>query len=255
MKPDFSFERQLKNLEQEADAVASYVYAEMTIHHAASKSKVLLARLNLTPTFWNSCLAALQSAAYISLGRVFDLKSPYNLDALLGAMEVNLSQFHRAALASRKREGHTIDPPWLQDYLNEAYYPTQADVARLRKKVGEYRRVYDRAIMPVRHQYLAHRQAHDRDKVQRLYAQGKVAEIRRLSTFLLRLHTSLWELWHNGRKPALRQVRHSVKSIYESDTKRRGAHEYVVRDTKALLEFLETATPNHSFQRTASGGR
>lgn len=243
MKPDLSFERQLKNLAQEADAVASYVFAEMTIHHAASKSKVLLSRLNNSPRFWNSCLAAFQSAAYISLSRVFDLKSPYNLEALFVSMERNLSQFNRVALEARKREGRATDRPWLKRYLDEAYYPTQVDVSRLRKKVDEYRRIYDRAIMPVRHQYLAHRQAHDENKVQGLYAQGKVDEILRLSTFLLRLHTCLWELFHNGRKPVLRQVRHSVKSIYQSDTTRKGAHEYVVRDTKDLLHFLEMATP------------
>ena len=36
-------------------------------------------RLNSTATFWIACTAALQSAAYISIGRVFDRKSPYNL--------------------------------------------------------------------------------------------------------------------------------------------------------------------------------
>ena len=87
MKPDYSFLRQLENLKQESEVIATYVYAEMSIQHAASKSRKLLSRMNMTPTFWNACYAAFQSAAYIAIGRVFDLKSPYNLEALLTSME------------------------------------------------------------------------------------------------------------------------------------------------------------------------
>ena len=49
------------------------------------------------------------------------------------AMEKNLSFFDRQALAIRKREGQVKDPPWLQNYLNAAYYPKRSDVSRLRK--------------------------------------------------------------------------------------------------------------------------
>jgi hypothetical protein len=241
VKPDYAFDRQLSNLEHEANVIANYVYAEMAIQHAASKSKRLLNRLNSTATFWIACGAAFQSAAYIAIGRVFDRKSPYNLEALMVAMEKNLSQFDRQALASRKREGRAEDPPWLQDYLNAAYYPKRSDVSRLRKYIAKYRTIYERAFMPVRHQYLAHRQAHGHENVQRLFAKGKVKEIWRLSTFLIRLHTALWELLHNGRKPALRPVRYSARRIYESESERTGPHEHMVRDTKKLMTFLETA--------------
>jgi hypothetical protein len=238
MKPDHSFERQLENLEHEAGVIANYVYAEMTIQHAASKSTNLLRRLNQTPVFWIACTAALQSSSYISLGRVFDLGSPYNLEALLKAMELNLQVFQRNALAERKRAGHAADPSWLKDYLANAYYPTKKDVDRLRKKVREYRLIYERAIMPVRHQYLAHRQAHGQEKVQKLFAKGKVDEICRLATFLIRLQNALWELFQNGRKPILRPLRYSIKAIYDAQSKKNGSHEYMVRDAKAFLESL-----------------
>lgn len=243
MKPDHSFERQLKNLEHEANVVANYVYAEMAIQHAASKSEKLLGRLNRTPTFWIACNAAFQSAAYIALGRVFDLKSPYNVEALLNAMEIELALFQKQALATRKRNGASADPPWLKEYLENAYYPTKRDVERLRKRVAEYRAIYDRAIMPVRHQYLAHRQAHGHEKVQALFGKGEVRDMWRLSAFLLRLHLSLREMLLNGRKPVLRPVRYSVRVMYDSDTNRTGSHEYMVRDVKNLMNFIESAKP------------
>jgi hypothetical protein len=242
MQPDHSFERQLANLERESTVIANYVYAEMAIQHAASKSPTLLNRLNRTPTFWITCNAALQSAAYIAIGRVFDRKSPYNLEALMVAMERNLSLFSRDALAERKRDGKNTDPPWLKDYLDKAYYPKRADVARIRKHIATYRALYERAFMPVRHQYFAHRQAHGSEKVQQLFAKGKVRELWRLSTFLLRLHSAVWELLQNGRKPVLRPIRYSAKVMYDSSRQRTGAHEYIVRDTRTLMRFIETAS-------------
>lgn len=241
MKRDHSFERQLANLDRESTAIANYVYAEMAIQHAASQSRTLLSRLNRTPTFWITCTAALQSAAYIAIGRVFDLKSPYNVEALMVAMEKNLSLFGREALAERKRDGKTVDPPWLQNYLNEAYYPKRADIARIRKHIANYRVLYERAFMPVRHQYLAHRQAHGSERVQKLFGKGKVNELWRLCTFLLRLHSALSNLLHNGSKPILRPIRYSVRVMYDSPGQRTGAHEYVIRDIKKLMRFIETA--------------
>jgi hypothetical protein len=242
LRPDHSFERQLSNLDLESTVIANYVYAEMAIQHGASRSKKLLNRLNRTPTFWITCNAALQSAAYIAIGRVFDLKSPYNLEALMVAMEKNLPLFGRQALAERKREGKSIDPPWLHDYLSEAYYPKRADVARIRKHISSYRALYDRAFMPVRHQYLAHRQAHGPDKAQQLFARGKVKELWRLSTFLLRVHSALWGLLHNGHRPILQPIRYSARVMYDSSSQRTGPHEYIVRDTKKLMKFIETAS-------------
>lgn len=105
------FLTQLKNFDSETRNAASYAYAYLAIDQAASRSQLLLDRLNDTPTFWLTVSAACQTAAYITLGRIFDNKSPYNVDQLLKAAESNLSLFQRPALAERKREGKGSDPP------------------------------------------------------------------------------------------------------------------------------------------------
>jgi hypothetical protein len=243
-----SFEVQLENFRREAATAAQYIYAEMAIQHAVSKSKKLLNRLNSTPTFWLSCSAALQSAAYISLGRVFDTTSKYNVAALLDAMEKNLDLFQREALASRKRDGKEIDPPWLPEYLDDAYYPTIKDVIRLRAIVEKYRAVYERAIKPARNKYLAHREKEDHAEVKALFAGGTVSELWRLTTFLYQLHEVLWQQLHNGRRPVFRSLRHSVKSIYDATNQRTSPHERMVADVKKLMHFVETATPNTALQ-------
>jgi hypothetical protein len=244
------FEVQLKNLQNEAGTAARYIYADMAIQHAASRSQKLLNRLNRTPTFWIACGAAFQSAAYISLGRIFDTKSRFNVAALLDAMEADSTLFGREALATRKRDGKTADPPWLQDYLRDAYYPTYKDVARLRKKLTNYRTIYERAIKPARNKYLAHREKQDHAEVSALFGSGTVKDLWRLTTFLLQLHSVLWELLHNGTRPVFRPLRYSVKTIFDADTQRSQTHEYIVREVKELMHFMEHAMPNHPLERT-----
>ena len=236
------FEVQLENLRHEAAIAARYVYADMAIQYAVSKSTRLLNRVNRTPTFWIARGAAFQSAAYISFGRIFDTKSKYNVAALLDTFEANLPLFQRQALADRKRDGKPIDPPWLAEYLDEAYYPSQKDARSLRKKVETYRAIYDCAIKPARHKYLAHREKRDHVEVSALFAGGTNRDIWRLSTFLLQLHDALWGLLHNGRKPKFRPIRHSAKTIFDSPSQSSEVHESIVREVKELMSFLETAT-------------
>jgi len=233
------FEAQLENLRHEASVAVRYIYADLAIQHAASNSKRLLERLNQTPLFWIACTAALQTAAYIALGRVFDAKSKYNVSALLDSFDVNLHLFQRRALAERKREGRAIDPPWLGTYLDKAYYPSKKDVLALRRKVDAYRSIYDRAIKPARHKYLAHREKRHPTEVSALFAGGTVRDLWRMSTFLLQLHDVLWELLHNGERPRLRAIRYSVKRIFDSPSSSSQAHEEMVREVKDLMRFLE----------------
>jgi len=243
------FAGQLENFRREAEAVAQYVYADMSVQHAASKSRKLLNRLNRTPGFWLVHGAACQAAAYVALGRVFDKTSKYNIGALLDAYEASQATFSRSALATRKRDGQLADPSWLPDYLDRAYYPTKSDAQYLRRRVETYRAIFDRAIKPARNKYLAHRERVGHVPVQALFSRGMVRDIWRLSTFLLALHEALWQLFHNGRKPVLRKVRYSVKTIYDSESQGTSPHEYITGQTKKLLKFLASATPNNTLER------
>jgi hypothetical protein len=164
------------------------------------------------------------------------------VDALLNSMEQHLDIFQRSALAARKREGAQEDPPWLADYLERAHYPTAKDVERLRKMVSKYRALYERAVKPARNKYLAHREKEEHTEVGALFARGTVRELWRLTTFLLQLHEVLWQQLHNGKKPVFRSVRHSVKSIYDTEEHGMEAHELIVADVRRLMRFIEHAT-------------
>lgn len=239
MRPVRDFEKQLGNLDLEATVIASYVYAEMAIQHSASRSNALLKALNRSPVFWRTFYASFQSSAYLALGRVFDLKSPFNIEALIASMEHDMTVFSRSALAARKSSSGFSDPAKLQGYVANAHVFTRDDVVRIRRAVARRRTVYDRAIMPVRHQYLARRQAHG-DNVSKLYAKGKVKETWKLSSFLYHFHQTLWNLYYNGRRPELRiRMRHSPKAIYDRGGSYVGPHERIVSDVRTLMGIIE----------------
>jgi len=243
-----NFKIQLENLRHEADEVALYVYSDMAIQHAASQSKNLLYRLNKTPRFWRTCGSAFQTSAYISLGRVFDKdpKTCYTIWKLLDSFESNLHIFQRNALADRKRGGNPIDPPWLDEYLDKAYYPSLKDVIEIRDKVTSHAAIYERIIKPARNKYIAHREKQDHTEVNALFARGKVEELWTLSTFLIQLNSVLWGLLENGTKPDFRPIRQSVDTIFDSNTHSGEIHELIVRDVKELMHFLDKSTLNPS---------
>ena len=249
------FLTQLQNFDNESRNAARYAYADFAIQHAASKSKRLLNRLNETPTFWLAASAAFQTAAYISLGRIFDNNSRYNIDQLISSAESNINIFQREALAQRAREGQKADPPWLLDKLNRAYYPKDNDFLRLRKKVEKYRALYERAFKPARNKYIAHREKQDREEVSAIFRRGKIRDLWRLTTFLQQFHDALWQLYHNGHKPRFRPMRYSVAAMFRKQPNGSSAHESIVRETQKLMKYLEDCAPNKALLPTSALAR
>jgi len=243
------FEKQLNNFRKEVSVISSYLYADFSINHAASKSKKILNRLNETPLFWNTVSAALQTAAYIALGRVFDQhkESRYTIDKLLCSAESNIASFQREALAGRKRhDSQNPNPSWLKQYLDEAYYPSQKDFNKLKKKVVHHRAIYIKAIKPARNKYIAHREKTEANDVSALFGRGKVKDLYQLSMFLHQLHGILWQLFYNGKRPVFNRRRYSINAIFR-DADGSAAHEYIVKETKQFMQFLEGSKAKKTF--------
>ena len=226
------------------------LYADFAINQAASQSKGLLSRLNNTPTFWLTVFSAFQTAAYISLGRIFDRESRYNIEQLLNTAESRSDLFSREALAVRKREGRTSDPSWLTEYLDKAHYPGANDFQRLRKKVDKHRKLYERVIRPARNKYIAHREKQDHAEVASLFSRGKVEDLWKLVVFLQQLHEVLWNLYHNGKKPRFRPMRYSITAMIKRPSTGTSAHETIVRETMQIMKMIENVTPYPTVQGT-----
>jgi AbiU2 len=233
------FERELEIFRTEAKTAAQFFYAFLAIHAAAGGKKPVYRLLNTSPLFWSTVLGGLQTAAFVALGRVFDQKSTHNVDQLIRLAIHNPQMFSKAALARRKQGSSNTPPAWLSDYMRHVYVPRPADLRRLRGYVSKHRKVYIDKYRPLRHEVFAHKGLSDAAAVSALFAKTNIREMQRMLVFLMSLYDALWQLFVNGRRPALRAHRYSVQRMRERAAKNaKGGlvHERLVYEAERFLD-------------------
>ena len=212
--PKAEFEAELEVFRQEAESAVQFFYAWLSVHQVASRNETVEDLLNAAPLFWNTALGALQSSAFIALGRIFDQeRDTHNIDCLIRLAQINPDIFSLEALAERKRRLAPTANEWLAEYLKNAHVPTHDDFRRLRKHVAARRKIYEANFRPVRHKVFAHKHLSHQVDQQALFAKVSVPEIQQVLVFLRRLHQALWDLLLNRRKPVLRPARYSVTQM------------------------------------------
>jgi hypothetical protein len=115
--PDARFESEFEIFRTEAEAATQFFFGYLALHAVAYQHRSVHALLNRAPLFWNTCLGALQTSAFIALGRVFDQQSTHNLDKVLRIGQDHPQIFSKAALARRKQGTNSERPGWLDDFM------------------------------------------------------------------------------------------------------------------------------------------
>ena len=256
------FERELEIFGHEVDTVVQFLFAELAINAVAGRDGRVLAALNRTPLFWRTVAGGLQTAAFVAMGRVFDQRSPHNIDALIRLAQQQRSIFTKAALAERKRGGSSNADEWLSEYLRGVVVPTVADFRRMRKLIRKYRSVYDAQVDAIRDKYFAHKVVVDDSEVFALFAKTQVRDLEKLAAFLVQVHSAFWNLLHNGRRLSLRPTPYSVRRLAGQQLSRWSGRvqEAIVRDTKeCLIRLAQSGTdarrPRAKAERRPPGER
>jgi len=169
--------------------------------------------LNGSALFWNTVLAGLQTSTFIVLGRILDQSSAHNVNRVLKIAQSHPDIFSRPALGKRKQDNLKTPPEWLPEYLEAAYVPKVADFRRLRTHVQKQRRIYNDKYRDLRRKVFAHKELTDPAAVSALFAKTNIRELQQLLVFFSRLYDALWQLFFNGRKPALVPRRYSLKRM------------------------------------------
>lgn len=232
------FERELEIFRGEAEAAAQFFYAYLTVHAVAGERQPVYQLLNRHALLWNTTLGALQTATFITLGRIFDQQSPHNVDRVLGLAQKNRVIFSKAALGRRKQGNTTTPPAWLADYLRDAYEPKAADFRRLRGYVRKRRHIYETKYRDLRRKVFAHKEVTDPEAVAALFGKTNIRELQRLLAFLGSLHEALWQLFFNGRRPVLSPRRYSVRRMRDLPSpaeRRRAVQERITHEAEQFL--------------------
>jgi hypothetical protein len=235
------FERELEVFRTEASSASQFFYAFLTVHAAAGEHTDVYRLLNTAPLFWNTILGGLQTGTFVTLGRVFDQNSTHNLDRVLNIAQRNPHIFSKTALGNRKRRANPNNIGWLLDYLRAAYVPTSGDFRRLRRHVNKHRKIYEAKYRDVRHKVFAHKLISDGAAVQALFAKTNIRELQKMLVFLDALYECLLQLFVNGRKPALRPRRYSVRRMRARPSPRGLGNSVQERMIHEAEKFLRTA--------------
>lgn len=232
------FTNELEVFRQEAEAAIQFFYSYLSIYAVAGEHKEVHRLLNRAPLFWNTILAALQTSIFIALGRVFDQKSKHNIDRLIKIAQSNMDIFSKESLAGRKRRSSHNADEWIDEYLRDVYEPNAEDFRRLRRHIAKRRNIYESNYRDIRSKIFAHKAFSDKKEEHVLFGKTNIREMQKLLIFLRRLHEALWQLYNNGRKPALQPARYSVKRIREQPSPKhrgQGLQESLTHEIEAFL--------------------
>ncbi len=252
MDAEKHFERELECFRSEVEAGIQTLFAYLAVHATAHGKPVIENKLNATPYFWRTVLYSLQSAQFIVLGRIFDSepKSKHNVHKLLKFVQDNPVIFSKNFLEKRKRKGSSNANEWLPNYMEDVYEPDAKDFRRLRKHIARRKKTYMGAYRDIRRKVFAHKEVTSREEIGKLFGRTTMDELKEIFLFLSNLYQALWQMYHNGRKPVLKQQAHSVEKFFANQPKPWGPNtiqERIVKDTQFLLrDMVESkGRPNH----------
>ena len=239
MTPEEKFKHELEVFRTEVESATQFFYAYMAIHSEIAEKKDVLKFVNEMPLFWKTIIGALQISMFITLGRIFDKKSKHNIDSLLKIAIKNKDIFSKTSLEARKRKDSENADEWIDEYIQNAYEPTDADFSRLEKHVEKYRKLYDSSYRKIRNKIFAHKELSEPSQIEKLFKKTNIRELERIFTFLSKLYEALWQLLNNGRKPILRPVPYSLKSMKKKKISKwhsTTVQERIVQETMAFFK-------------------
>lgn len=198
-------------------ALGCYLFWRMLQKKAYEEPDLLLA-LNRTPLSWILTRHALQVTLFMTLGRLFDNDSDaFSADDLLRCCIEEIDAFGKDQLRIRKLQVlRGNKPDWLEKYVQDAYEPTSEDFHRLRGELSKHRRVFEQNYRPIRHKLFAHLGKDYIGKNDELWEQTNIGELETILWFLHDLKETLFDAYHNGKKPVLSGRKPDV-AFYEDD--------------------------------------
>lgn len=227
--PEYTYKKYYDQVRKDVNIAIESFCTHLEIHNIASADSDILKTLNKNSTFWNITLASLQANFFIALSRVFDDGGDtISIHKLIKHCVEYPEIFSREALEKRKLNGKSR-PDWLDEYLDEAYYPTAEDLRIFYRESSPIRKDYDGedyGLRRIRSEVIAHNITTDKEIIEDLFKEAEIAKIQYMLKNLDVLLVVLRNLYINGQEPKF--------GIFTEDFETR-----ISDTTKAVLESLK----------------
>ncbi len=172
-----------------------------SINNIASDNKKIYNALGGNALSWSIITHSLQSNFFVTLGRLFDISGDaFSIHSFLRACIDNIDQFSIDALRERKLRGiNGKEPDWLNEYLKEAYVPSEKDFQRLKGETSKYQKDYEAIYRPIRNKLIAHKEKQTMENVNELFGKTNISQIEDFLSFLYQIENIVSDLLFNGR--------------------------------------------------------
>lgn len=239
--PEEQFRARLDALERDARAAARFAFIGSAINAIAAGRPALIRRLDEHAGFWNSVLGALQTAAIVALGRIYDSRRDvHSADHLLSHAERYPGIFGRTVLAARIST--RLNEADTAEYVRDAFEPSEGSFADLRQALDEHIALYEETVRPIRNKVFAHTGPLTPEQMRALFAHVPIEAFEKLSVFPLQLWEALWQLYMNGRAPVLLPAPMRTADVIAEPVGQATSsweHRHAVRDISDFLEWLD----------------
>jgi hypothetical protein len=135
--------------------------------------------------------------------------------------------------------------------MKGVHVPTARDVNRLHELSNRHRKTYETQYADVRNLHVAHLAIADPNVRWAMFQKTRIRDFEKLIVFLNQLHDALWNMYYNGRRPILRPMAHSVRSLVGKkldDLSNNRNQEHIVAETRKCLALFTAAASASSRQ-------
>jgi hypothetical protein len=203
--------RMFELIRGDVDTAIKSNFTYLTIHRLAAENADIFDKYNRFAEFWMLNAYSLQTAFFVTFGRIFDMRRDvYSVHKVVEDTVANPSLFSKSALRDRKRKASRIsgvDPEWLVEYIDNAWEPTRADLETLRVELAPHYAKFKTIYQPIRHQVFAHKSIQDEKAIFALFEKTLISDVQEILRFLHTLFWAIWEMAWNGKRPDLADFR------------------------------------------------
>lgn len=198
------FEKELDIIRQEVHKVTYCYRVHMEIRLQMNKDDSLLNRMNDNSEFWRTILYSLQTSYIAGLGRLFDKSTDVlSVNRFLNNCIKNYKIFSLDSLKNRRTNNGNSSPSWLKEFLARAFIPEQRDFQPLQAKIKQSQKLFEKKMKPIRDTVVAHNIEPNGSSRSELFSKYNSADLDDVLHALNVVCESLWELYHNGKRPDL----------------------------------------------------
>lgn len=194
--------KNLKIMREEAETALRVFYAYQAISNLLTEEQYVRL-VNKNVHFWRIFISSTQTKLFMALGRLYDNSGDaFSFHKFVKLCREAIHEFGRESLEERKMEGAQARPPWLDKYLDEAYYATVEDIQKLAKLTKPYNKKLKGVYQEIRDKVFGHAVHTDAEVVSALFRDTNFDEIEQVLTAIWSFYSQVWMLYENGHEPS-----------------------------------------------------